>query len=113
MKVITKKTLDVTPSLEVYIEAKLAPLGKFLKRFEESGEVELWLEVSRTSAHHKKGEEVFMAAIDLRLPKKILHTEASAIDIRTAIDDARRMIQMEIEKYKDQNLDRHRDEKIR
>ncbi len=111
MKITTKKTLDVTPALEVYIEKKLAPLGKFLKHFEKSGELELWLEVSRTSAHHKKGEDVFMAAIDLRLPKKALRAEASAADIRTAIDNVREMIQMEIEKYKDQYFYRHRDEK--
>jgi putative sigma-54 modulation protein len=111
MKITTKKTLDVTPSLEVYIEKKLAPLGKFLKHFEESGELELWLEVSRTSAHHKRGEDVFMAAVDLRLPKKALHAEASAADIRTAIDNVRETIQMEIEKYKDRYFDRHREEK--
>jgi ribosomal subunit interface protein len=113
MKITTKKTLDVTPSLEIYIDKKLSPLGKFLKRFEESGELELWLEVSRPSLHHKKGDEVFMAAVDLRLPKKALHAEASAADIRTAIDTVREKIQMEIEKYKDQNLDRHREEKNR
>jgi ribosomal subunit interface protein len=113
MKIITKKTLDVTPPLEVYIEKKLSPLGKFLKRFEESGESELFLEVARTSAHHKKGDEVFMAAIDLRLPKKALRAEASAADIRTAIDNAREKMQLEIEKYKDQYLDRHREEKKR
>lgn len=113
MKITTKKTLDVTPSLEIYIEQKISPLGKFLKRFEESGELELWLEVSRPSAHHKKGEEIFMASVDLRLPKKALHAEASAPDIRSAIDGVREKIQMELEKYKDQNLDRHREEKER
>lgn len=113
MKIITKKTLDVTPSLETYIESKLAPLGKFLKRFEEDGELELHLEVARTTAHHKKGDEVFMATINLALPKKKLHAEASAADIRVAIDNARGMIQVEMEKYKDQILDRHRGEKGR
>jgi len=54
-----------------------------------------------------------MAAIDLRLPKKALRAEASAADIRTAIDNAREKMQLEIEKYKDQYLDRHREEKKR
>jgi ribosomal subunit interface protein len=110
MKITTKKTLDVTPALEVYIEKKLAPLGKFLKSFEQSGELELWLEVSRTSVHHNKGEEVFMAAADLPLPKKALHAESSAANIREAIDGLRQMLQIEIEKYKDQYFDRHREE---
>lgn len=111
MKIITKKTLDVTPSLETYINTKLSPLAKFLSRFETSGEVELRLEVSRTSVHHRKGDEVFMASVELLLPKKKLHAEASAADIRSAIDGVRETVQMEIEKYKEQRLDHRREGK--
>jgi ribosomal subunit interface protein len=103
MNIITKKTLDVTPSLEIYIEEKLLPLGKFVEPYERNGEVELRLEVSRTSKHHRKGEEVFMASIDLALPGKVLRSEALASDIRKAIDEARTMMHMEIQKYKTKN----------
>ena len=101
MNITIKKTLDVTPSLETYIEEKLAPLAKFVKALDRDGEVELKLEVSRTSKHHRKGEEVFMARADLRLPGKILRGEASASDIRKAIDEVRDMLHMEIKKYKE------------
>ena len=100
MNITIKKTLDVTPSLETYIEEKLMPLGKFVETYEKEGEIELRLEVSRTTQHHHKGEEVFMAAIDLALPGKVLRSEASASDIRKAIDEARNMMHMEIQKYK-------------
>jgi ribosomal subunit interface protein len=100
MNIIIKKTLDVTPLLEQYIEGKLMPLGKFLEPYEKEGEVELRLEVSRTTQHHRKGDEVFMAIIDIPLPGKILRSEASASDIRKAIDEARNMMHMEIQKYK-------------
>jgi ribosomal subunit interface protein len=100
MKITTKKTLDVTPPLETYIEEKLMPLGKLVEPFEENGEVTLRLEVSRTTEHHRKGDEVFMAAIDLELPGKVLRSEASASDIRNAIDEVRNMMRMEIQKYK-------------
>ena len=100
MKITIKETLDVTPSLENYIEMKLMPLAKFVKSYEVKGDVELKLEVSRTSRHHRKGEEVFMASADLRLPRKILRGESSAVDIRKAIDEVRAILHMEIEKYK-------------
>lgn len=100
MKIIIKKTLDVTSPLETYIEEKLMPLAKFVEPFEKDGEVELWLEVARTTKHHRKGEEVFMASGDLRLSRKVLRGEASAADIRKAIDEVRNMLHMEIQKYK-------------
>ena len=100
MNINIKKNLDLTPPLRVYIEEKLAPLAKFIKKFDETGEAELWLELSRTTRHHGKGGEVFLAAADLRLPKKILRAEEYADDIRKAIDQARDTLHMEIEKYK-------------
>ena len=103
MNIITKKTLDVTPPLEAYIQEKLMPLGRFVEPYERDGEVELRLEVSRTTQHHRKGDEVFMAAIDLALPGKVLRSEASASDIRKAIDEARTMMHMEIQKHKTKN----------
>lgn len=103
MKIITKKTLDVTPPLEAYIAEKLMPLSKFVESYERDGEVELRLEVSRTTKHHRKGDEVFMAAIDLALPGRVLRSEASASDIRKAIDEVRNMMHMELQKYKTKN----------
>lgn len=104
MKINIKKNLDVTASLQTYIEEKLAPLAKFIKKFEEAGEVELWLELSRTTRHHHKGGEVYLAVADLRLPGKILRAEEYADDVRKAIDRARDTMRSEIEKYKEKIL---------
>ena len=60
MNITIKKTLDVTAPLETYIEEKLMPLAKFVKAFDRDGVVELKLEVSRSSNHHRKGDEVFV-----------------------------------------------------
>ena len=111
MNITIKKTLDVTPSLETYIEEKLLPLAKFVKPFEKQGEITLRLEVARTSAHHHKGEEVFMASADMNLPGKVLRGEASASDIRKAIDEVRNILHMEIEKYKTKHADAPREKK--
>lgn len=99
MKITIKKTTDLTPSLETYIEEKLAPLGKFVKKFDDTGEAAIWLEISRTTQHHRKGE-VFKAAADLRLPHKILRAEEYADDIRKAIDQAKDTLRQEIDKYR-------------
>lgn len=107
MKINIKASTSLTPALRVYIERKLAPLAKFVKRFDETGGAEIWLEVSRTTHHHRKGD-VFVAAADLRLPKKILRAEEYAEDARTAIDRAKDMLRLEIEKYKTRFLDAKR-----
>src|SRR5258708_650299 len=99
MKITIKKTFDLTPSLSLYIENKLSPLAKFVKHFDETGEAQIWLEISRTTRHHRKGD-VFMAAADLRLPGKILRGEAEAENIRKAIDLVKQELQSEITKYK-------------
>jgi ribosomal subunit interface protein len=100
MKINIKKTPDlVSSALEVYIEEKLAPLAKFVKQFDETGEAEIWLELSRTTKHHRKGE-VYMAAADLRLPHKILRAEEYADDIHKAIDQVKDTLRLEIDKYK-------------
>ena len=100
---ITIKTIDVdlTPSLNKFIEEKLKPLEKFLKRFEEEGDVQISCELARTTQHHKHGE-VFKASLGVRLGKKVLHAEQDADDARVAIDRARDVLRSEIEKHKSQ-----------
>ena len=100
MKINIKATgFELTPSLKIYIEDKLGGLAKFVKRFDEEGIVEIWLEVGRTTQHHHKGG-VFRAEVDLRLPKQVLRAEKESDDIHTAIDMVRDTLHSEIEKYK-------------
>ncbi len=98
---INIKTLnvDLTPSLNTYIEQKFQPLEKFLKRFEAEGEIRIALDLARTTRHHKHGD-VFRASVGVRLEKKVLHAEEEADDARVAIDRARDTLRSEIEKYK-------------
>ena len=48
MKINIKKSTDLTAALEDYIEEKLLPLAKFVKHFDEMGDAEIWLGISRT-----------------------------------------------------------------
>ena len=100
MKINVKAAgFELTPSLNVYIEDKLGSLSKLIKRFDEEGVAELWLDLARTTRHHHKGE-VFRAEADLRLPRKILRAQKEAGNIRTAIDMLKDTIHLEIDKYK-------------
>lgn len=97
----------VSPAVEAYIEERLMPLAKFVQHFDETGEAEIWLEVARTTHHHKKGE-VFFVAADLRLPRHILRAEEYADDIHAAIDAVKDKLHAEIEKYRSKSLDRRK-----
>ncbi len=100
MKISLKTTgLDLTPSFQLYVESKLGSIAKFIKKFDLTGQAELWVEVARTTRHHHKGE-VFMAEADLRLPKKILRASEKGEDARAAVDALRTKLHFEIEKYK-------------
>jgi len=99
MRITIAKTVDRTPALEAYIEKKFAPLAKFIKIFDDKGVAEIWLDITRTTRRHRKGE-MYVVAADLRLPKKIVRAEEYADDIRTAIDRAKDTLRFEIEKYK-------------
>ena len=102
MKIMIKKITDSTPAFETYVEEKLLPLAKLIKPFEKEGDVNIALDVIRTSRHHEKGKEVFMAAADMRLPKKVIRAEEYADSMRFAIDRVRDTLKSEIEKYKTQ-----------
>ncbi|HTY40047.1 MAG TPA: ribosome-associated translation inhibitor RaiA [Candidatus Paceibacterota bacterium] len=100
MQISIKGTgLDLTPSLETYIQEKLGTLEKFLKKFDELGAVEMRVEVARTTRHHRHGD-VFMAEANLALPGKLLRAVADDADVRTAVDNVKSMLKLEIEKYK-------------
>ena len=103
MNIQLKKTLDVTPALEEYIEDKIRPLEKFLQQFEKDGAVQMRLEVSRTTRHHNKGEEVYEAVANLELPGKTLRGEATASDVHIAIDEVRNILHIEIDKYREKH----------
>lgn len=92
--------LDITPSLKKYIEDKLEPLQKFVKKYEERSEIQLFVEVARTTKHHKKGD-VFYAEAVVQLPKKVLRGEVSHRDARGAVDLLKDILKRELETYKE------------
>ena len=92
--------LDLTPSIKKYINDKFLPLGKTISRFEYERETVLFVEIARSTKHHKKGD-VFYAEATLELPQKTIRGEHFDKDIRTSIDVVKDIIKEEIRKYKE------------
>lgn len=120
MKINIKATnLDLTPAIREYIEEKIGSLDRFLrrfvgvrpcvglKRFESKNEIEVFVEIARTTKHHRHGN-VLYAEATVPIGKKILRAEHFDWDIRVAIDKVRDKLQQEIKKYKEIKIEKDR-----
>lgn len=108
MKINIESTgLDLTPSIKTYIETKLTPLGRIIKRFEAKGEITAFIEVGRSTKHHKHGD-VFRASIDIEVPGRKLFAENESPDLRTAIDMVKNKIKDDVQKYKEKSTDKRK-----
>ena len=74
--------MELTPAIEEYINKKLGSLSKF------GGDVEvsIYVEVGKTTNHHKQGE-LFKAEINLGLNGKKFFTDSEKDDLYKAIDE--------------------------
>lgn len=100
MKIIIKSTnLELTDAIANYINKKISPLSRFLKKYEENSELNLNMEIAKTTRHHQKGD-VFYVEINLKLPNKLLRAEEYNSDLYAAIDLAKDKIKQEILKFK-------------
>ncbi len=101
MKISLKWTnLEPIESIDVFVEEKINDLEKFIKNYVNTGVAEAWVEVSRTTKHHKKGEFVYRAEADIRLPGEILRAEAIHKDLRQAIVRVKDELQRQIKNYR-------------
>ncbi|MDP3014965.1 MAG: ribosome-associated translation inhibitor RaiA [bacterium] len=108
MKINIKATnLELTPPIREYIENKIGSLNRFLKRFENKSEVEVFVEIARTTKHHRHGN-VLYAEATVPIGKKILRAEHFDWDIRVAIDKVKDKLQKEIKKYKEKKIVKRR-----
>jgi putative sigma-54 modulation protein len=100
MKIIIESGgMELTESVRTYADRKFRTLEKFVSRFEKGGEIELHVEILKTTQHHRKGD-IYQANANIRLPGKMLNVGEKAADVHTAIDLAKDVLKMEIEKYK-------------
>jgi ribosomal subunit interface protein len=102
MKITLKWTnLEPIESIVVFVDEKIGGLAKFIPNYDESGVAEAWVEVARTTKHHKTGGMVYLAEADLRLPGKILRAKETHKDLRQAIVRIKKELERQIKKYKE------------
>lgn len=121
MQINIKATnLELTPAIRQYIEIKIGSLEHFLrrfvgvrpcvglKRFESKSEIEVFVEIARTTKHHYKGD-VFYAEATFSIGKKVLRAEHSDWNIRVTIDKVKDKLQQEIKKYKETKIEKYKE----
>lgn len=100
---IKETSIDLSPVFLKWVKEKLFLLGKFVKKYEEKGELHLFLELSKTTKHHRKGE-VFAAELMMELPKKMVRAIQVHQDMRIAVEEVKKMFQQELVRYKEKHL---------
>lgn len=106
MKIDIKATnMELTPSLNTYINEKVGALEKFVnvpmmhEDFQGTSPVEAFVEIAKTTKHHKHGD-VFRAEINIKVLGELLRVEASEWDLRIAIDEAKNLMERQLSKFK-------------
>ena len=97
-KIIKTKDLNLTDTIEDYLEKKLASLEKFLSDFNQESII-AEIEVGRTTRHHQTGD-IFRAEINLSINGKLFRVESERDDLYAAIDEVRDDLEQEIRKFK-------------
>lgn len=100
MRIEIKGATILNPVLKKYIADKFQQLSRFVKREEQEGESTLFIEVAKTTKHHKKGP-VFYAEATLRLAKNVLRAESVSSDVRSALDQLKDVFKREVLRHKE------------
>ncbi|MEK7480673.1 MAG: ribosome-associated translation inhibitor RaiA [Patescibacteria group bacterium] len=97
MKYTIKATnFTLTPALRASVEKKIGALDKFLAH---TGAVQAYVEIGKTTKHHRTGE-VFYAEVQIQAPgKSTLRAEATAQSIALAINTVKDELQRELKRY--------------
>jgi ribosomal subunit interface protein len=102
MKINVKGTnFNLTSEVCDYIEKKISSLDKFIKR--QNSAVQTWVEIGKTTKHHKKGN-IYRAEIQIRLPVKGIRVEAEARTVFLAINEARHELQRKLKEHKNKQI---------
>ena len=99
---IHAKNIELTPSIEAFVERKMNTIAKLFKSDDEL--IEARVEIGRPSKHHQKGP-VYYAEINLKIGGNLLRATVEHMDLRTAIDFARNEIEVQIKKFKSKRRD--------
>mgnify|MGYP001599454914 CR=1 FL=1 len=102
---IHAKNIELTPSIETFVNQKMAMIAKLFKLGDQL--VEARVEIGRPSKHHLKGL-VYYAEINLKIGGELLRATVEHVDLRTAVDFARDEIERQVKKFKSKRRDTSR-----
>ena len=98
MKVeLNAKNIKLDDALIIWIQKKIIGLDRFLKKIDPAV-VEARIEIGKPSRHHQKGM-VWYAEVNLKLPGKLLRATNTNKDLRTAINQVKDELQVQIKRY--------------
>jgi ribosomal subunit interface protein len=102
MQIHIKTTgFDMTEAIENYLDKKLKNVKRLIGF--APGKREVWIELSKTTQHHNKGN-YFEAKIDIELKRKPIHEMERAENLYEAIDKMESKIGQELKHYKDKSV---------
>ena len=101
LQVIAKNNVEVSETLEAYVEKKISKLGRYLSTIGE-GKVE----ISREGA--KLPEQRFTVQVTLDSRGVLIRAQEKSKDMRTAIDKVVNVLSKRIERYKGKLYDKSR-----
>ncbi|MFA5870933.1 MAG: ribosome-associated translation inhibitor RaiA [Candidatus Paceibacterota bacterium] len=97
--------LELTEALKKYIETKIKSVERMIKKFEVHGELIAFVEISRTTRHHRQGD-IYYAEITMKLPQKTIRIEKTHEDVYGAIDELKDLLKEEVSELKEINKDK-------
>jgi len=97
MKINLKATnFDLTPAIRAHVDAKLGGMDKYFNNIQQAD-----VEVGKTTKGQNKGD-IFFCEVNLSVPQKLLRFRKEYSDLYRAINEAKKGIQNELKKYKEQ-----------
>ncbi|MCC7469722.1 MAG: ribosome-associated translation inhibitor RaiA [Bacteroidetes bacterium] len=97
MQINIKATnMELTEAIRGYVNEKIGSLDRF---FDESAFA--YVEVGRESNHHQKGEDVFIAEVNIAFSGSNFFSRVRNADLYAAIDEVKEELHREISKNKD------------
>lgn len=94
---IKATNMELTGAINDYVNKRLSGIKKFVKDGEE---MITYIEVGKTTNHHKQGD-VFRAEFNIEISGSKFYTFSEKEDLYTAIDDAKEEIVRQIASNKD------------
>lgn len=112
MKIDLKYTqFEPADNIEEYARKRIGSLARFLKSFEKNHEIAMFVEIARSTKHHRKGNVFYAEAMFEVVPGgKKFRAESTGSDIRMALDEVKEKLKKEIRRHKDKLVHARREQ---